>query len=38
MVYAGPKEEVITEEGLSQLYGVDVRIVWEKGRPWVIVK
>lgn len=38
MVYAGPKEEVITEEGLSQLYGVPLRIEWEGGRPWVIVK
>lgn len=35
---AGPKEDVLTSEVLSDLYGVPVRIEWESGRPWLIVK
>ena len=38
MAFAGPKDQVITEEGLSNLYGLPINIVWESGRPWVIVK
>ena len=38
MVFAGPKDQVITEEGLSNLYGLPIKIIWESGRPWVIVK
>lgn len=34
----GKKEEVLTEKNLSTLYGVETKLIWEQGRPWVIVK
>lgn len=34
----GRKEDIIQEDFLSKLYGVRLRIEWEKGRPWLIVK
>lgn len=38
MIATGKKEEVLTEKNLSTLYEVDVKLIWEQGRPWVIVK
>lgn len=38
MFMTGTKEEVINERVLSDLYGVALRVEWENGRPWVIVK
>lgn len=38
MLVAGKKEKVLTEENLFNLYGLEVKIIWEKNRPWLIVK
>ncbi|MFK4785590.1 ABC transporter ATP-binding protein [Fusobacterium sp. MFO224] len=38
MIATGKKEEVLTENNLSALYEVDVKLIWEQGRPWVIIK
>lgn len=35
LLAAGPKEEVLTPELLSQAYGLKVDIEWAYGRPWV---
>jgi iron complex transport system ATP-binding protein len=35
LLAAGPKEEVLTPELLSQAYGLKVDIDWAHGRPWV---
>ncbi len=32
----GKKEEIITEENLKKLYSLDLKIIWENGRPWLI--
>ena len=34
----GNKFEVLTEENLSKLYGIDLKIEWSNNRPWLIVK
>ena len=34
----GNKFEVLTEENLSKLYGIDLKIEWSNDRPWLIVK
>ena len=34
----GNKFEVLTEENLSKLYGIDIKIEWSNNRPWLIVK
>ena len=34
----GNKFEVLTEENLSKLYGIDLKIEWSNSRPWLIVK
>lgn len=38
MAYAGKKEEVLVDSILSDVFGMDVSVVWEKERPWIIVK
>lgn len=37
MRYKGPKEEVLTADILSHVFGMPVQVVWERERPWVIV-
>ena len=34
---AGPKHEVITNEILSELYGLSVKVTWTNDRPWLQV-
>ncbi len=34
----GEKREVLTEENLSELYEMDVRVEWEGKRPWIMIK
>ncbi|MDP0487979.1 MAG: ATP-binding cassette domain-containing protein [Fusobacterium sp. JB020] len=38
MIATGKKEKVLTEKNLSILYEVNVKLIWEQGRPWVIIK
>lgn len=38
IVSQGKKFEVLTEENLSKLYGIDLKIEWSNNRPWLIVK
>ena len=38
IVSQGNKFEVLTEENLSKLYGIDLKIEWSNDRPWLIVK
>ena len=38
IVSQGNKFEVLTEENLSKLYGIDIKIEWSNSRPWLIVK
>ena len=38
IVSQGNKFEVLTEENLSKLYGIDLKIEWSHNRPWLIVK
>ena len=38
IVSQGNKFEVLTEENLSKLYGIDLKIEWSNNRPWLIVK
>ena len=38
IVSQGNKFEVLTEENLSKLYGIDLKIKWSNNRPWLIVK
>lgn len=38
MAYAGKKEEVLVDSILFDVFGMDVSVVWEKERPWIIVK
>lgn len=38
IVSQGNKYEVLTEENLSKLYGIDVKIEWSNNRPWLILK
>lgn len=37
-IAAGPKHEVLTEQNLSQTYGMPVSLDWMDERPWVRVK
>lgn len=37
IVAAGPKEEVLTEQYLSDTYKIPVHINWESGRPWLTI-
>ena len=38
IVSQGNKFKVLTEENLSKLYGIDLKIEWSHNRPWLIVK
>ena len=38
IVSQGNKFEVLTEENLSKLYNIDLKIEWSNNRPWLIVK
>ena len=38
IVAQGDKYEVLTDENLSKLYEIDVKIEWSNNRPWLIVK
>ena len=38
IVAQGNKYEVLTDENLSKLYEIDVKIEWSNNRPWLIVK
>ena len=38
IVSQGNKFKVLTEENLSKLYGIDLKIEWSNDRPWLIVK
>ena len=38
IVSQGNKFEVLTEENLSKLYGIYLKIEWSNNRPWLIVK
>ena len=38
IVSQGNKYEVLTDENLSKLYEIDVKIEWSDNRPWLIVK
>ena len=38
IVSQGNKFEVLMEENLSKLYGIDLKIEWSNDRPWLIVK
>ncbi|WP_340023916.1 ATP-binding cassette domain-containing protein [Paenibacillus sp. FSL K6-1096] len=35
---AGPKEAVLTQEGLMDTFGVPVAVEWEHGRPWIKIR
>ena len=34
----GLKKDILTDKLLSQMFGLDVKIVWENERPWMIVR
>ena len=34
----GLKEDILTDRLLTGLFGINVRVEWEKDRPWLIVK
>jgi len=34
----GFKKDILTDKLLSQMFGLDVKIVWENERPWLIVR
>ena len=38
MMAQGLKEEILTNELLTELFGISVRVEWENKRPWLIVK
>ena len=38
MVHAGLKHTVLTDENLSDVFGIPVQVVWKDDRPWVIVR
>ena len=38
IVSQGNKFKVLTEENLSKLYGIDLKIEWSNNRPWLIMK
>ena len=38
MAYQGKKEDILTDEILSDLFDMPVHVVWERDRPWVIVR
>jgi len=38
IVAAGPKSEVVTDELLTETFGISVGVHWEDSRPWLSVK
>ena len=34
----GPKKDILTDELLSKMFNLNVKIIWENERPWLIVK
>ena len=38
MIYAGPKHKVLTDDILSDVFGLSVQVVWKDDRPWVMVR
>lgn len=38
IVAQGNKFEVLTEENLSKLFDIDLKIEWSNGRPWLLVR
>ena len=38
IVYKGKKRDILTDEILSDVFDIDVSVVWKKNRPWIIVK
>lgn len=38
IIRAGPKQDVLTDSVLSDVFGMTVQVVWERDRPWVIVQ
>ncbi|MDU1673869.1 MAG: ATP-binding cassette domain-containing protein [Veillonella sp.] len=38
MVHAGPKHEILTDDILSDVFGLSVQVVWKDDRPWVMVR
>ncbi|TXL65688.1 ABC transporter ATP-binding protein [Cerasibacillus terrae] len=38
IVASGPKQEVLTDELLSETYKMPVKIRWEENRPWITIK
>ena len=38
IVYKGKKQDILTDDILTDVFGIDVSVVWEQDRPWVIVK
>ena len=38
MVYTGPKHKVLTDDNLSDVFGIPVQVVWKDDRPWVMVR
>lgn len=37
VVQKGPKRDILTDAVLSELYGVEVHVLWRKERPFMIV-
>lgn len=38
MIHAGPKYKVLTDDILSDVFGIPVQVVWKDDRPWVMVR
>ena len=38
IIASGPKEEVLTDELLSEAYKMPVKIRWEENRPWLTIQ
>ena len=38
MIHAGPKHKVLTDDILSDVFGLSVQVVWKDDRPWVMVR
>lgn len=38
MIHAGPKYKVLTDDILSDVFGLSVQVVWKDNRPWVMVR
>ena len=38
MIHVGPKHKVLTDDILSDVFGLSVQVVWKDDRPWVMVR